>query len=465
MLIILGLLIISFLGYQVINTFDDSLFPLERLSLSFLLGLGLFTNIIFLFSLVGMQINLHNTIVILLLLIFLLSIFNWRKRKFFIKGKLSFLPLKISKLEKMFIGAILLFLILSLVISIYWPISIWDALALYDFRAKIIFETGYFHKIASNFEYFSHYPLFTSLSHVIVYLLGGTNPQFIYSLMFGAYAAVFYSALKRFSSSRVKSLLLTLLVVTWPSLFNHSTFAYTNLPYTIYLTSAFFYLYTYIRKKNIGYLILSAIMLGLSTWTRDAEPFWMVAFMLLAGHQLLIRRVKPIFYYAISFFAIQIPWRQYQAHTFGPARSTQNQIISSANVLVSNLNIDRIRLVSAYIYGNIVEYWGFALIGLVVFIFIFENIRSIRNRTNLFFLIIFLSMILMMVSIYIFSIIYPGWAEIPGSARRMSMFFVPLFIFYIGTTGVFNHVFELISFNKKHKSKRRYVGKKNKRAL
>ncbi len=457
---IIVLIFISYIGYLLVGLITKKIKGIEKAGLSFLLGLGLFTLLVFVLSTAGFYINSRNILfLIAVLLILLIGTSKVLNKRLFPGIKELFERRECFSIEKAIFWVICTILLISLLVSAYWPVSIWDALVLYDFRAKVIVETGYFVQIADKYKYFAHYPLFTSLSHVLVYLFGGTNPQYIYSLLFLSFVAIFYRAVNEFSS-RKASLIATLVMCSTPILFHHSTFAYTNLPYTVYLVSGFFYLYRYLlNNKNSDSLIISALLIGLSTWTREAEPFWITSLVVLIPFAIYKKKLKHIVLYASSFFAVQYPWRIHLVNIFGKGRSTSRQISSVASSIYKNIEVKSLLEIAKFIYDSMVKQWGLFLLILFFLIVLLENRRKTRARTNVFLIIILVNFMLLVVSTYHFSLSYEGWQKIPDSARRMSMFFIPLLIFYIGTTGVFNHVFDLISFNKKHKSKRRYVGK------
>ena len=187
---------------------------LENWSIGFLIGLGLTTFTSFVFSWVGIKITYVSVVSLLLIgLIVTVFIFFFLKRN--LKSIFNFnlkYKNKLGITEKIAILAIIVIALSSLLITIYYPVNAWDALALYDFRARVIVDFGYFVQIAKNYTYFSHYPLFTSLTHTFVYLSGGKNPQFLYSLYLISFAVAFYSLLKR-SVKRNIALLSTLFLL------------------------------------------------------------------------------------------------------------------------------------------------------------------------------------------------------------------------------------------------------------
>ncbi|KKU16942.1 MAG: hypothetical protein UX25_C0020G0008 [Candidatus Woesebacteria bacterium GW2011_GWC2_45_9] len=278
-MILIGLLLVILFGYSLSRPFGNKFSVIEDLGLSYILGIGIFAWLMYSLSGLGLKITLGNYLTILILLITLFYLVFGRRFNIFAKLRKLLGGKVFEKREKILIGFIVILLVIAFVHAIYWPVNVWDSLVLYDFRAKVISEKGFFLQISRDFEYFAHYPPLTSLAHVWIYLLNGSNPRILYFLFFLAFIGVFYAKLRE-RLRRFSSLFLLLLLVSIPALLHHSTFSYTNLPYTIYLSLGFIYLHDFLVDKNTNSLKISAILLGLSTFTRQHEPFWLVGILL-----------------------------------------------------------------------------------------------------------------------------------------------------------------------------------------
>lgn len=412
----------------------------ERIGTAFLFGIGISTLLMFCLSLLGIRITLISTMLTLVVgnicLVLLVKIL---KRSIYtrIESPIKIIS-KLSKLEKVVAMVIALLVIGSLVVTIYFPVNAWDSLVLYDFRARIIAQEGFYAQIAKNFTYFDGYPLFTSLSHTFVYLFKGTNPQFIYSLIYASFVSVFYANIRKFTSRKV-SLVSTLLLATTPLVFEHSTIAYTNLSYTVFLVLGFIYLFVWFTKKlPIGYLINSAILMGLSTWTRSAEPFWVINIILLIF--ISIYRLKKYYLstiiYTIVFWLIKQPWSWvvYNSAKIGVGRNSP--MVNEAKgfvtlILGSSLSWERLSNVTVYLYKNIVASW-YPILYLFLLLIVLNFKNFTKRNSSLFLIVILLNFALLAFSTYIFTFGFSEWGDISDSARRMAMFFMPLMIFYMG---------------------------------
>lgn len=447
MLVFLGILLTVIFGLLVSLVISIKIHPLERVGLSYVLGLGLLTFLMFLSYLVGLKFTLANTMVILFVsIIFLLILTRKSLKSYFYELKALRKFPKFSFLEKLIIFGLVGLFIYSFVLSLYWPVADWDALAIYDFRAKVFAQTGSMREGISR-GYFFGYPLLTSLADAWVYLLGGNNPKFIYSLFFLAFLLMFYGTTRQLVSRKV-ALLATLFLGTTPSLFSHSMIVYTNLPYTVYLVMGTVYVYFWLIRKKIGYLFLSALMIGLSTWTRSTEPFWLTILLVVLIYSFLGRRISPFLLYLLVFFSIQQPWKIFETKV-GQIYSTATQFSSSASIIFNNIDLARLRQVSEYLYKNVISSWQ-PLFSFFLIVVILQIKNILRAQSSVFLGMILINFILLLVGTYIFSFNYSVWEKIPGSAERMSMFFLPLFLFYIFSSKLFQK-----TFKKENKNNRR----------
>jgi hypothetical protein len=441
MLLLLGFLLVFIFGYLLSSLLVGKMYILERLGTSFLIGFGIFTLLMFCYSTLGVRITTQSTFTALIIgivtLIVLLKIFRRKIKIAAINFASLFTALTLQeKIAVLVIGGLV---IGSLTITQYFPVNSWDSIVLYDFRAKIIAQQGFYAQIANNFSYFAGYPLFTSLSHTLIYLFGGENPQFLYSLMYVSFIFIFYTNL-RVHVGKSTSLLATMLLAATPAMFDHSTFAYTNLPYTIFLASGSIYLFNWIsKKKDFGFLLLSAVFTGLSTWTRSSEPFWIINILILVLS--CVYRFKqyilPTAAYVLLFFLIKEPWNsvnlsQSVAVSVAPTTALTAQMgYYVARTFNITINPARMGEVLTFIYKSVIVTWYPHLFLFLLTVFL--NRRKFFEKSSSFFLsIIFLYFSVLLFSAYVFSFSFSEWRDIPGSAERMAMFFIPLMVYYIG---------------------------------
>jgi len=419
---IILIILITIFGILVVKNFIKDLNSVLSLSTGFLVGLGLFTFELFVTSWLGVRITNYSvwiSIISMLAIVLLTS--------FFRNQGINFTKYKLSKYEILGLSIISLILLLSFTMSVYYPITAWDALALYDFRAKIIASTGYFVQISANYNYFSHYPIHTSLIHTIIYLTSNLNPQFVYSIYLFSFSAIFYPFLKERTKANV-AFFATLVLVTIPEIFEHSTLAYTNLPYTVLYVSGMIYLFFGFLKNDDGHLVISSLLVALSTWVRSDLPFWLTGILFALYYSFKNKRIKPFLFYLIPFALIQQTWNRFASTLYGNGYSTSGQLSEASMSLLKNLDLGRLFEISNYIYINVISTWGALLVLFVICAIV--NILKNRNNTLIFLAIIIVNMLGLFVGTYVFSFKVVEWKEIADSAARMAMFFPPMMIFY-----------------------------------
>ncbi len=448
MLLIIGFSLTIFFGLLLTLVFVPKMNSVERLGVSYLLGLGILTLLMFFYSLAGYKFTLFNTLVLLSMLILILLFLTRKKIKpFILELKSAFSFRRFSSVEKIIVGVTVFFLLYSLISTLYWPVHSWDALVLYDWRAKLFVDTGGMEEGIAR-GYFFGYPLLTSLAHTWAYLLGGDNPLFIYTLFLVSFTTIFYWALREFSS-RIISLIATLFLVTTPVILGHSTFAYTNLPYAIYFVMGTIHLYIWMVRQKGGYLVLSALMVGLSAWTRISEPFWLTNLTILILYSLWKRKFLSPILYSLFFFSIQQPWKIFENRVLKGTLSTVGQIELSVITIIQQCNFVRAVEVLPYLFKTTVEPWILVvvLLGLAI---VKKGRKIFQEKETLFLVFIIINFLLLILGGYVFTFGYSEWRVISESATRMAIFFPPLIIFYLGTSEVIDEVIKDF-LNKKSK--------------
>jgi len=416
------------LGIITVKLFLPKIHEFEKLGLGFLIGSSLFTIALFLAGVVGFSISLKTGVGILgtssIILIGYLF-YNKRARNNLFKWK--FETVKLGKVEYLAIIILGVLFASSLISNIYWPVKSWDALTLYDFRGKYFADTGRLSDLFSIHRYYLGYPLFTSLAHAWIYIIGFKNPSFFYSLFYIALTVVFCSSLTRLTNFKY-SLIFTLVLAFSYEIYSHSLFAYTNLPYIVFLVLGYIYLYYWKTSSENKYLYLSALLLSLSGWVRNSDPFWMVP--LIVTFYYLVKSKKYWLWvkYTLIVLSFRIPWSVYVKII------SRNFIIGSSNDYSSlfslglNEYITRFVLVSEYFFTNVFKPNWIMIVSFIAGLILV--LTSKLNNIKFFSYLILISLGIIFGGIYFYSLIYVKWQLVGDSVARMSMFIIPLVIFF-----------------------------------
>jgi len=426
----------------------------EIMGLGFILGTFLFTlTLLFYHSLTGAPINASAVFVVsggitLLLspLIPRLLILSRQSSSFLTK------LLKMPLVLKIVIGILFTLVLISVIQNLFWPITDWDAMALYDFRARIVAETGSF-SLGRELGYFFQYPPFTSLLHTSTYLLGFQRAKIWYSFLYGSFLLVFF-ALSRKQTNLLLSLFGTLALAVNPMISGNAIVAYTNLSYTMFLGLGVIYLWQWFSSRDLNSVVLGSAFVAASCWVRSSEPFWLVGVLLLVGiivSSIQKKMLKNIILatLGIAFILwIRTVWPSFTGPLLvQPELAATGEVESSLALQMSgqitgltgyfkilattNTQFlwERFTHVTTYFIQYVFPVFSIYLIPSLLIIIMDIKRRNvgpvIRWLTNL----AFISMIF--IGTFLFSFSDSSWNRIGGSANRMSMFLIPLFIFSI----------------------------------
>ena len=449
-MILLGLFITLSIGWLFLDAINLDAKLFEKLGLSFIISSGIQT--LFFFAIAEQSNNAAPRLYWITSAVLLVGLFLLKK---YIRGSGPNSRFKSAESQSplnllgqlALIGVVALFMIIS-VYSIYTPVYVTDALALYDFRAKVMFLTGTLNSMHEVNNWMS-YPPFTSLVHLFIRFLGSDNPHIFYTLMYLSFALVFYAHLNKYTT-RTVSAIGTFAMYSSPIVLWQSRQPLTNLPYAIFLCSSIMYLLWAFsnRKVNLPPLLISALCLGLTSWVRITDPFWLVPFFVTS---LLLFIRKEFLLMAIFIFissSIRNVWLDHVARysIIDIVRSSQSVIsnivsppsspaspianpIAEPDPLLSRLSNPA---VTAFAF-----FWPYFMDAvkptiLVFAPFIFIESFWFKNKSQ----IILLSMIsLLFLSLWAGTVFasqtFFYWKELGNAVSRLSGLFVPLMWFYV----------------------------------
>lgn len=423
------LLIILGIGLPLTLLICPKANPATVFGVSFPLGLGVFTLIMFITNILGLRFSLLNESVILVLISLPLVLTQWIQiKKFYVNFILAFKKMKLTLIEKVSLGVLLFLIVTSFINTFYWPVHIWDSVVLYDFRGHVFALTGLMTPAFINNYYYS-YPLLTSLAHTIIYLAGGKYPQFLYSLFYLSLGCGFYGLLREFVSRKISFIFTLVLLVAQP-LFYHSLLSLTNLPFAVYLFFGSIFVFLWDRKKDTGHLILSAILVGLSTWTRSVEPFWLAIFLVVCLVSIYRKKIWNIIIYSLFLFPIREIWKIFQSHLASTQVLTAGQSDNYAKLILALFNISGWIKIFGFLYNSVIIPWGAIFPAFVLVVLLVLVIKKQRA----YFLIFFITLVLLAVLVagtFVFSVYVDNWFAIGNATERLSMLFYPFFVYCV----------------------------------
>ncbi|HJY98732.1 MAG TPA: hypothetical protein VJ227_03390 [Patescibacteria group bacterium] len=423
---ILGLAGITYFGLLIVNFFMPNSHFLERISSGFLVGLGIFTFVLFLTSwFLGLPFAVYPAMAILFWLILLSVFLSVLFKRKLLPGKSPTAAVNniltwygsLSVLEKGVVWLVVFIFFSVLVNNLYWPIWMWDAIALYDFRAKSIVSLG---RVVGSFGVSNGtYPLLTSISHGLVYLFGGTNPQYLYFLFFLSLSLIFYHFLRKFLA-RKYSLITLLFLITIPLLIQQSQVTLTDLPQSAYLVPGFLYMILGLASGKKSYIALSSIFFSLSSWVRN-EPFWAVGFFVL-----LILSFKRKWFildglYLFVIYLVHGVWSRFITLFSPPVTQAAGQGGDSTSFWGNYVNPTFWIIVGEFVFKNIIYPIWPIFLAMLILIFARRKRLSSVTKIALFSTISTFLFFVMGASVYIIS--YSEWQALYSSLQRILIFF------------------------------------------
>lgn len=332
-----------------------------------------------------------------------------------------------SVIQVVMLSVIGVFFLESLITNIIMPIHDWDALTLYDFRAKVVAESQSVIANPITEAYFLGYPMYTTLGHVTAYIFDSDAAKIWYSLVYSSVLIMFYSVLRRSLNTSV-SLFGTVALAAHPAIFGHAHMSYTNLPFIMFYSFAVLYFFLWIRSNVYRDLIVFSILLAASMWVRFAEPFHLVMLVSLLLAIVVFRRKLWLLLSLIPVFAVRQIWQGFTSSVKIIAESSQS-------VVTSNISRSSLLLNSSH-WESIVSYFNAAVVNHYIFLLILLMLSFIlflkrKQKLPLFYLVIVGGHIaFLFVGTVYFSVMFDKWAEIPGSLTRISYVLIPL-IYYV----------------------------------
>ncbi len=244
------------------------------------------------------------------------------------------IKLKFNSFSILLLALVLSVVILNFIFNWYYPPYFFDTLTMYDFRAKLFVHHRDITGIGNS--YHGSYPLYTSLAHTALYILGFSNPKVFYSFLLIGFLLVFFSYIKRRSQS-LTALLACLFVVSIPWAFFQSRIAYTNFPYMIYLSLSGLYLANYLTDSSLSSLTLTSAMLSFAAWTRPANlPFFLTSLILIAYKFVRTKNYRHLFIIILFYTLFTLPWGYFKKYHLDLS-STQVNSFKNVPTIVNDL--------------------------------------------------------------------------------------------------------------------------------
>ena len=327
---ILAFVLIYVLGLSIMRLVGTSFSIKELLGFSSLLGFGGTTILLFVFLITFPdKLNVKNFTFFSLAfstIIFSLSLLKHPiAEKHFNKESRLRLARKLRtsfKVNIVFLMALLLIFYIGfglLLKAIYWPVTDWDAITTFDFFARsIVHEKTLTSSVimGKNLNTGVAYPPLVSLGLSYAYLFDFSNPKFIFPCVYLSFLLSFYCLTKRVTNDTA-AIFFTFLIIVTPEISAFSTFVKTNVIQTAYSSSGIIALFVWRKTRQMNFLYLAAILLGLNGWTRSEGVEFIGISILILCYYLKTKRLSwlQLIYFSLICLLPFLTWQVYLSVT------------------------------------------------------------------------------------------------------------------------------------------------------
>jgi hypothetical protein len=316
---VLFLTITFLLGYSFVTFLAAHSSIIEKMGLSFLLGLGLETVFLLLFDLAHIPITYLTMVGTSTLLALFLIYFKMNSLAEDFKALKNY-RIRIGQINFTWLlfFSILLYIVYAISKKgLYWPIMENDSVVGYDYMAKLIAAEGKINN--SVFEGMQGtlsinrflYPPLVSGSFAMAYISGEELSKAITLIFYVSLLVTFYGLVKKYTT-HTSAMLFTCFMAVTPEMYSHAALGLTNLPNAAYVSLAIISLFVYTDRKDKEYFWLSAILMSFSLYSRsDSVVFAFAALAWLALEAWRQKDLKPILMYGVISLSLFVAWNVY----------------------------------------------------------------------------------------------------------------------------------------------------------
>ena len=418
---------------------------LELFSLSFPLGAGALTWIFFILGWIGIPFRLEIVFFVWFISISIITVLVRRSQ---IRGHAKISLGKISNiryvtgLEKALFAILVIIFCASIFISIGRSYSAYDAVAMWAPKGYgIALEESLWGASWGNHGF--SYPLNMHFLIGLFKLASGDilpGSKIIFPLFFISLIAGIVAFLtKRGVDPRITALS-ALILATVPTIFQHSTIGYANLPMGVYLVLGVLWGIEGIYRENTSSQVLGGLLLGFTAWTIvEGGLFVFVAVSAIVCAKIISRRGRIYFiYWLLPIIVIGGSWVIFYKLYAASGSSAMGAVrLLFDSILQGQWDFPALRLIFGYARRNIFDphTWGFIYpLGIFITLLGWKHLLPKKNHYVFsIFLVMISTGLLALGLIYLRSFVIPGLYDLlkrgfPRSFISPSLFFFLVFV-------------------------------------
>ena len=447
-MIVIGIILLFFVGLSILNAISDQFQLLEKIGLSLIIGLAYFSIVMLPLDLLGVKINQLSLLSTGFMAIIACNIKNYK----LIFSGLHFDTEEIKRYALNFTWLLCFGFILYLFSAItqkafYWPTLEYDSVTGYDLMAKAIAYDGKFNN--SLFEYIRNsreynrilYPPFVASTFAYGYIFGLKTAKLMTLIHFGAFILVFYAFVSK-SMNRTGAIIFTLAMMVTPEFFSHAAMALTNLPNAVNTGIGLISLYLWLSQREKRYFYISMIMMAINNWTRSDSVVYSVVCAAFLGYDAIKNKTwKEFVIHPLVGLLPFVAWSNYITkvlHAESSSAYIQKHLFwDGEKITTMTASIKTYMLNGTDLFG---------ITFLFLFIMVFVNLKKWYQKANMF--------LLMGVGTWLFytfiyyqmdNVVFDSLDFVMKVSYKRGLFcFVPLAWYYIATNQVMVWIFDKI---------------------
>ena len=347
MVLVIGFLLLVVIGYFLLNLLASDLAFEEKLSLSYGMGIGLISLLLFLMFYFELLHSKTQLIVIMLLISIVLFAcrcviekLGIARLKYLNKGSVLYKNGSFRQWNyKLYLNLLPLFIV-SLIFSYYYPVMIVDGIS-YEVTGKLMAVN----RAIEPENYFIPYPPLIPGAYSFICLFGGSHLKIIFPLFYLSLVLCFYFRLIALGVNKKSSLMFTLVLATTPYIWWHSFLGILNLTAAYYFSIATLFWFSHLSDIsesgdeagiNYSHPLLAGVFYSLSIFTRfEMLVYFLIPLIFTAFYSLKYHLPKSLLYLAFPPLVISSLWSFFSHYTLSSSEDFQSFPIAVIILIVA----------------------------------------------------------------------------------------------------------------------------------
>ncbi|OAV71300.1 hypothetical protein Barb4_00753 [Bacteroidales bacterium Barb4] len=436
-MLVFGIIISWLLGFSVLNVISYRFSLLEKVGLSFLLGIAFQTLLMLLLDAVGLELTTANILAASAVAILLLNVKTFLHRKDVIgglKGQHFAMP-DLNFVWLVFIVLIAYLEYMNWAKCIVIPTFDRDSLAGFDtigwiisqehtLKGLTIFREDYMQGVHGAGSYITYMPMI-QLSYAYVYGLGAETSKLIPALVYLSFLVSFYAAVCRFTG-HTGAAAATFFTLVTPEMVAFSSLSATNVIHASFASLGVIYTVLWLKNGDRAFFILAAVLTACNLWVRnEGIVFVGASILMILVYKLKGRDFKEVAIYACVSLSPIVLWTVFMK---------LNNIYADSIIITKPFwDAEKLTVIWDYFKSHFSnrQYYGLSFIFFLIAVA--ANLLSIIRKKDMVHLLGITVLAMLFYMILLYQIDYK-WDTIQNvlaySAKRFLFCFIPLLWLY-----------------------------------